>query len=136
MQKLALIGFLVLAFACNKEDDPEVFTSLSGYWIVRTPDNATTITFKIGTDANSQYVIENTGVTHNGGVYTKQPIDSRIMVTSATEIESIYFRTDDFVIGLLEMSVNTTFTELLISNSSWNIDGAFREFAMMTATRK
>ncbi|MEO5601958.1 MAG: hypothetical protein ABIR06_13645 [Cyclobacteriaceae bacterium] len=136
MQKLALIGFLVLAFACNKEDDPEVFTSLSGYWIVRTPDNATTVTFKIVTDANSQYVIENISVTHNGGAYGGQPIDSRIMVTSPTEVESIYFRTSDFVIGLLGMSVNTTFTELQISNSSWNIDGAFREFAMIAATRK
>ncbi len=136
MQKLALIGFLVLAFACNKEDDPEVFTSLSGYWIVRTPDNATTITFRIVTNANSQYVIENTGVTHNGDVYSGQPIDSRITVTSATEVESIYFRTSDFVFALLGMSVNTSFTELQISNSSWNIDGVFREFAMITATRK
>ena len=135
MQKLALIGFLVLAFACNKEDDPEVFTSLSGYWIVRTPDNATTVTFKIVIDANSQYVIENTSVTH-GGVYGGQPIDSRITVTSATEVESIYFRTSDFVIGLLGMSVNSTFTELQISNSSWNIDGVFREFSLIAATRK
>lgn len=136
MQKFWFIVFLVMAFGCNKDDDPKVFKSISGHWIVRTPDNTTTITFNIGTDSNSQYVIENAGITHNGASYSRQPIDARIIVSSDTQVESITLRTDDFIIRLLEMTVNSNFTEMQISNSIWTISGVIREFPMINATRK
>ena len=136
MRKLSIILLIVLGLGCSKDDEPEVFTSITGYWIVRTPDNATEITFRIGIDSNNEYIVETSGVNHNGSDYTRQPIDVGLFVISPTEIESITFRTNDFVIRLLDISVNNTFTELEITNSILLIDGIFREFAMMKATRK
>lgn len=136
MRKLSLILLSVLVLGCSKDDEPEVFTSITGFWIVRTPDNATNITFRIGVNSNNEYIVETAGVNHNGSDYTAQPIDAGLFIISPKEIESITFRTTDFIIRLLNISVNNTFTELEISNSILLFDGIFREFAMMKATRK
>lgn len=137
MRKLTfLVLVLLLAFACKKDDDPKAFNSVSGYWIVRTTDDITTVSFTIIPDADNDYAIESASVTYNGDVYTAQPIDTRIITVSDTEIESITFRSDDFIIRLLEITAINNFTELQISNSTFVIDGIIREFAMIKATRK
>jgi hypothetical protein len=135
MRKLTCILLLLLSFACNKDDDPKKLTSIAGNWLVITPDDATTISFRIGKDSDGEYVVESSTVRHNGGV-NSQPIDARIVTTSETHIESITFRTDDFIIRFLEISVDTGFTELQITNSTLIIGGVFREFAGMTGGRE
>ena len=135
MRNLSVFLFLFLAFACSKDDDPEKFTSINGYWVVRSPDNETTVTFRIGVDPDNKQVINAAFVNHNGADYNSQPINSVLVVTSATQIESITFLTDQIVIRFLELSANSEFTEMDIANSSFRIDGVFREFAMIKATR-
>jgi hypothetical protein len=134
MQKLTFILIVLLSFACNKDDDPKAFTSIAGNWVVTTPDSQTVINFRIGKDSNNEYIVESSSVRHNGGV-NSQAIDARIVAVSDTNIESITFRTDDFIIRLLEVSVNSNFTELQITNSTFVVGGTFREFAGMTGTR-
>jgi hypothetical protein len=134
MQKLACILIVLLSFACSKDDDPKPLTSIAGNWVVETPDGETVINFKIGKDSDNAYIVESSSVRHNGGV-NSQPIDARIITTSDTHIESITFRTDDFIIRLLEVSVNSDFTQLQITNSTFVVGGIFREFAGMTGTR-
>ncbi|MEX2232157.1 MAG: hypothetical protein WD824_08355 [Cyclobacteriaceae bacterium] len=134
MRKLSLIIFLILGWGCNK-DDPEKFTSIAGYWIIRTPDDATTVTFRIGQDSNGEFIVESAAVRHNGTDYNAQPIDAGIFPISPTQIESITFRTNSFVLRFLEISVNTDFTEMDITNSILLFDGVFREFSMIKATR-
>jgi hypothetical protein len=133
MRKLTCI-LLLLSFACNKDDDPKKFTSISGNWLVITPDDATTISFRIGKDSNGEYVVESSTVRHNGGI-NSEPIDARIVTTTETHIESITFRTNDFIIRFLEVSVDTGFTQLEITNSTLIVGGVFREFAGMSGTR-
>lgn len=129
-----MILFLVLA--CSKDDDPEKYTSISGYWVVRTPDGATTVGFRIGLDADNVHVVDRASVQHNGTDYNEQPIDTDIIVTSDTEIESVTLVTNRFVIRLLTLTSNSGFTEMEIENSIFTIDGEIREFSMFNATRK
>ncbi len=136
MGKFWFFILIILGLSCNKDNDPNVFTSITGYWIVRTPDNATNITFRIGINSNKEYIIESVTVNHNGSDYSRQPIDARLIVFSPTEIESLTFRTDDFVIRFLDILVNNDFTELAISNSILVFDGTFRDFPMIKATRQ
>lgn len=132
-----LCCFLILLFACGcGDDDPKKYSSINGYWIVRTPDNATSVTFRIGQNTDKEFVIESVLVNHNGTDYNTQPVDTQIIVTSPTEIESITFRADIFVIRFLTITVNSEFTELAITNSSVRIDQDFREFPMIKATRE
>lgn len=132
-----LFCFLILLFACScGDDDPKKYSSINGYWIVRTPDNATNVTFRIGQNTDKEFVIESVLVNHNGTDYNTQPVDTQIIVTSPTEIESITFRADIFVIRFLTITVNSEFTELAITNSIVRIDQDFREFPMIKATRK
>jgi hypothetical protein len=133
MQKLTCILVVLLSLGCSK-DDPKPLTSIAGNWVVTTPDSETVINFRIGKDSNNEYIVESSSVRHNGGV-NSQAIDARIITTSDTQIESITFRTDDFIIRLLEVSVNNDFTQLQITNSTLIIGGVFREFAGMTGTR-
>jgi hypothetical protein len=135
MRKLPMIFILFLGLSCNKDDDPEKFTSFNGYWIVRTPDDATTVTFRISVDADNNPIIDRTSVQHSGADYNSQPIDAELIVTSPTEIESVTFVTGRFVIRLLTLSTNSDFTEMQIANSIFTIDGGFREFSMISATR-
>ena len=141
MRKLPLILFLILGVACNKEDDPEKFTSFNGYWFVRTPDDSTTVTFRIGVDADNENTVSFASVRHNQTDYNSKPIDAGIVATTASEIESITIlnnipQAPFFVIRFLEITVNSDFTEMDITNSTFNIDGGYREFAMIKATRK
>jgi hypothetical protein len=141
MRKVWCILLLVLPLACNKDDDPDKFTSINGYWIVRTPDDATDVTFRINKDADSQYLIDNVIVRHAGTTYDSKPIDAEISVLSATAIESITLVNSSaqvpfFVIRFQEVTVNEAFTEMQINISSFNIDGVFRQFAPLTGTRK
>ena len=134
MRRLTCILIVLLSFACSKDDDPKALTSIAGNWVVATPDGETVINFRIGKDSNNEYTIESSSVRHNGGV-NSQAIDARIITASDTVIESITFRTDDFIIRLLEASVNSDFTELQITNSTFVVGGVIREFAGMTGTR-
>ena len=125
MRKVFLILFLFLGWACN-EDGPEKFTSIAGYWVISSPDEATTVTFGIGQDSNGDFVVESTAVRHNGTDYT-QTIDAGIFPISPMEIESITFRTNSFVLRFLEILVNTDYTEIEITSSILLFDGVFRE---------
>ena len=140
MYKLFLILAFVALFGCNKDDDPKKFTSINGYWVVTTPDDATTVAFRIGQDADKEYRIEAVDVRHNGSSYNSKPVDADIIVRSATMLESLTFVTGDptvpfFVIRFMEISVNADFTEMEIANSTFHIDNAHREFPMLSATR-
>lgn len=132
---------LALPLACDKDDDPDKFTSLNGYWTVRTPDDATEVTFRVNQDGDSQYLIDNVIVRHAGTTYDSKPIDADINVLSATEIESITLVNSStqipfFVIRFQEVTVNEAFTEMQINISSFNIDGVFRQFSPVTGSRK
>jgi hypothetical protein len=135
MRKLCCFLILLFIFGCG-EDDPIKYTSINGYWIVRTPDNATDVTFRIGQNINKEFIIESVLVNHNGTDFNTQPVDTQIIVTSPTEIESITFRADIFVIRFLAITVNSQFTEMEIANSSVSINQDFQEFAMVKATRE
>lgn len=140
MRRLSVILFLVLAFACDKDDDPEKFTSINGYWVVRTPDDATTVTFRIVQDSDSEYAVDAVLVSHNGTNYDSKPVEARIAVTSPTEIESITLINTDatipfFVIRFQQITVNSDFTEMDIGISSFTIDGVINGFPMIKATR-
>ncbi len=141
MRKVPLFLFLIVVSACNKDDDPKKYTSADGFWIVRTPDQATEVTFRIGQDADNLYIVDNVVVRHNGTDYNTKPIDGGISVLSATEIESITMVNNSttppfFVVRFQEISLNNDFTEMMINISSINIDGAFRQFPMIKATRE
>lgn len=140
MRKLAVILCLVVSAACN-DDDVRRYTSIDGYWIVRTPDDNTDVTFRIGRDGDNQFIVESVDVHHNGTDYNTKDTDAEVNVLSEHEIESITFVTTVpqvpfYVIRFQSVSVNADFTEMVISNSSFNIDGVFREFAMITARRE
>lgn len=135
MRKLSVIFILFLGLSCNKDDDPEKYTSFNGYWIVRTPDDATAVTFSIGVDSDNKPAIVRASVEHNGSDYNSQPIDGALIVTSPTEIESLTLVTDRFVIRFLTLTANNDFTQMQIANSIFTIDGGFREFSMLSATR-
>lgn len=134
MRKLSLVLFVFVGWACN-EDDPEKFTSFEGYWIIRTPDDATMVTFGISQNGDGELVVSSAAVVHNGATFDGQPIDAGIFPVSPTHIESITFRTNSFVLRFLEISVNNDFTEMEIANSILLFDGVFREFSMLKATR-
>ncbi len=140
MRKLAVILCLVASAACS-DDDVRRYTSIDGYWIVRTPDDNTDVTFRIGRDGDDQFIIESVDVHHNGTDYNTKDTDAGINVLSEHEIESITFVTTVpqvpfYVIRFQSVSVNADFTEMVISNSSFNIDGVFREFPLITAGRE
>ena len=131
---------LLTALACDKDDDPGKFTSINGYWIVRTPDDATNVTFRVIQDADKLHTISNVAVRHNGVDYNSKQIEGGLTVVSAREIESITmfnnsFIAPFFVIRFQEISVNADFTEMQINISNFNIDGTFREFSSIIATR-
>jgi hypothetical protein len=139
MRKLPVILLLLLAAACN-DDDPEKYTSINGYWIVRTPDEATNVAFRIAQDSDGLFTVGGVNVRHSGNDYNTKPIDARISVISGNEIESITivnnsFVAPFFVIRFQEITVNDAFTEMSIGVSSYNIDGSFREFSDTRATR-
>lgn len=139
MNRLAAILLLLLAIGC-KEDDPEKFTSINGYWTVNTPDGQTRVTFRIGQDSDNIALIDKVSVVHNATDFNSKPVDAGIITVSEREIESITFTNNSFespyfVIRLIDISVNEGFTEMQIANSSFNVNGAFREFSMINATR-
>jgi hypothetical protein len=129
--------FLILAvlWACDKDNDPKKFNSFNGYWTVTTPDAATTVTFKIGVDSNNAPAIESATVHHNGSDYTNEPIDTELIMTSATAIESITFRTTQFVIRLEGVTTSTDFREMYIAHSYFTIDSVIETYLGLTATR-
>ena len=140
MQRLALILFVALAISCEKEDDPDKFTSINDYWTVDTPDGLTTITFRVTQDADEIHIVDRVSVVHNGDDFNSKPIDAEIIIISPKEIESITFVNNSFeipffVIRFLAISVNDDFTRMDIENSTFNINGEFREFDMLSATR-
>ena len=135
MRKLPLILFLFLGLACDKDEDPEPPTSISGYWVVRTPDGATTVTFRIGVDADNLYIVDRVSVVHDNSDYGAQPINAAIVVTSSNQIESITFQAASLVIRFWDIAVNTGFSEMTISNASFVIEGSIRSFEMIHATR-
>ena len=136
MRRFSFILMLILTIACNKDEDPEKYTSYNGYWIVRTPDDLTEVTFRIAADADNVQIVDAVSLMHNGSVYNREVIDAELAVTSPTELEFISFRTNDFVIRLWTITLNDDFTEMQITNSSFVIDKIFREFPMLTASRK
>lgn len=140
MRRIVVFLVLVLSVACDKEDDPDKLTSINGYWIVRTPDGQTDVTFRIGHDSDNITVIDRASVIHNGIDFNSKPVDSDIVLVSAREIESITLVNNSldvpyFVIRLLNLSANEEFTEMQIESSIFNINGEFRQFEMITATR-
>ncbi len=140
MGRLAAILLLVLAIGCNKEDDPEKFTSINGHWTLSTPDGLTRVSFSISQDSDNINVIDRISVVHNATDFNSKPIDAGIITISGREIESITFTNNSFeppyfVIRLLNISVNEDYTQMQIANSSFNINGEFREFSMINATR-
>lgn len=140
MRKAPLILVILLGLACDKDDDPARYTSINGYWIVRTPDDFTTVVFRISQDSDNQHAVGDVMVTHNGTNYDSKPIDARIIVVSSNQIESITivnnsFVAPYFVIRLQEISADNDFTQMQANFSSFNVDGNFREFALITATR-
>jgi hypothetical protein len=135
MREVCCFLILLVTFGCG-DDDPKKYSSINGYWIVRTPDNATDVTFRISQNADREFIIESVLVNHNGAGYNTEPVDTQIIVTSPTEIESITFRANSFVIRFLTITVNSEFTNMEITNSSVRIDHDFREFAMMKGTRE
>ena len=140
MQKLALILLLALAISCDKDDDPEKFTSINNYWTVDTPDGLTSVTFRVTQDADEIHIVDRVSVVHNSADFNSKPIDAEIIIISPKEIESITFVNNSFeipffVIRFMAISVNDDFTRMDIENSTFNINGEFREFDMLTATR-
>lgn len=135
MRRRLFFLILVVACACDKHDDPEKFTSYNGYWTVTTPDAATTVTFRLGVDADNAPAVENAGVRHNGTDYNSEPIDTELIPTTETTIESITFRTTQFVIRFEGLVVSTDFTQMQITHSYFTIDGVIRNFPALTATR-
>lgn len=140
MYKISAIVFLLLAIGCNKDDEPEKFKSINGFWILRTPDSQTTLSFRIAQDQDNINVIDRVSVVHNGTNFDSKPIDAEIITISAREIESLTFVNNSFevpyfVIRLTSISVNEDFTEMQIANSAFNLNGEFREFPMITASR-
>lgn len=140
MRKISWFLVVALVVACNKDDDPAKPTSILGYWTVQTPDKTTRVTFSIGQDADQAYIIEAASVNHNGTDYHSKPVEAGLVVQSPNQIESITILNNDstipfFVIRFLNISVNTDFTEMEIENSTFNIDGEFRQFSMIKATR-
>lgn len=140
MRRAPLIFIIFLSLSCDQDNDPTRYTSINGYWVVRTPDDATDVTFRISQDSDNIHIVENVIVTNNGTNYNSKPIDAKITVLSANEIESITmvnnsFVAPFFVIRFQEISVNNLFTEMQVNISSFNIDGNFREFRPITATR-
>lgn len=140
MRSLWWFLLVALAAACSEDDGPSRPTSILGYWTVDTPDNATRVTFRIGQDSDQQYIIEAASVNHNGSDYRSKPVEAGLVILSANEIESISILNNDptipfFVIRFLDISVNADFTEMEIANSTFNIDGVFREFPMIVARR-
>ena len=129
--------FLVLAvaWACDKDNDPEKFNSYIGYWTVTTPDAATTVTFRIGVDSNDAPTIQTVTVRHNGSDYASEPIDTDLITSSATTIESITFRTTQFVIRLEGVAFSDDFMEMEIAHSYFTIDGVIETYLGITATR-
>lgn len=140
MRRLAVFVFILLSAACNKEDDPDKFTSINGYWTVTTPDGATNVTFRIAQDADNLFIIDKASVVHNATDFNSKPIDAQIVMLSTQEVESITFLNNSFeapyfIIRLLNLTANGDFTEMEIDNSIFNINGEFREFATIKATR-
>ena len=140
MRTIFLIGALLLVVACNKDDDADKFSSVNGYWIVRTPDDATTVTFWIGQDPDGLLMVDRVAVRHNGVQYNSDNSDARITLVSAREVESITIISQSFVppfyvIRFQDIQVNDSFTEMQISIASFNVDGVFREFSSIVATR-
>jgi hypothetical protein len=136
MRKFTVFLLFVFAFGCSKDDDPKVYTSVLGNWVLVTPDNATVVHFTISLNSDQQYFIDHSSVSQNGGNYTKESIDTEIVATSSTEFDHITFRTTDFVIRFLDLTVNDKFTELTVTNSSIIIGTDIRNFSMMKATRE
>ncbi|HEU5145147.1 MAG TPA: hypothetical protein VFT90_00460 [Chryseosolibacter sp.] len=140
MYKIRAIVFLFLALACSKDDEPERFKSINGTWIVRTPDSQTTLSFRVSQDQDNINVIDRTSVVHNGTDFNSKTIYANMITINEREIESLTFTNNSFeqpflVIRLTNASVNEDFTEMQIENSSFNINGEFREFPMITAGR-
>ena len=140
MQKLAVILLVLMAIACDKEDVPKKFNSINDYWTVDTPDGQTTVTFRVTQDADDIHVIDRVSVVHNGTEFNSKPIDADIILISDKQIESITFVNNSFeipffVIRFMTASVNDDFTRMVIENSTFNINGEFREFGMISATR-
>lgn len=140
MYRLRALVFLLLAVSCNKDDEPEKFSSINGFWIVRTSDAQTTLSFRISQDQHNIHVIDKVSVVHNGTAFDSKPIDANIITISEREIESLTFTNNTFeepfvVIRLTNISVSEDFTEMQIANSSFNINGTFREYAMIPGER-
>lgn len=135
MQRKLFLLIVVVAFACDKGDDPEKFNSYNGYWTVTAPDAATVVTFSIDVDQDNAPVVESATVRHNGTDYNSEPIDTELIPSSATTIESITFRTTKFVIRFEGITIDTDFTEMNIAHSYFTIDGTIRTFLAITATR-
>jgi hypothetical protein len=140
MRKFWVIAMLLLVIACNKDDDPEKFSSIDGYWIVRTPDDATEVTFRIGKDSDGLFIVDRVAVRHNGIAYDSKAIEARITLISDKQVESITMVNNSFVppffvIRYQDILVNDDFTEMQINISSFNVDGNFREFSPIIATR-
>jgi hypothetical protein len=140
MHKLAPILLVLIALACDKDDDPDKITSINGYWTLETLDAQTTVTFRVAQDADDIHIIDRISVVHNGREYNTKPIDADLIVLSPTEIESITFVNNSFeipffVIRFINISVNSDFLRMDIDNSTFNVDGQFREFAMISASR-
>lgn len=140
MQKLALILFLALALSCDKDDDPDKFTSINGYWMVQTADGLTSVTFRVAQDADEIHIVDRVSVVHDGVDFNSKPIDADIIIISPKQIESITFVNNSFeipffVIRFMTISVNDDFTRMEIENSTFNINREFRQFDMLSATR-
>lgn len=140
MRKHLWILLLIVSFCCEDEDQPQPPSSIEGYWIVRTPDDATALAFEIRGDQDNGFQITEFSVNHNGVVYGTKPVDADIMVTSATEVESMTFVTLDaqppfFVIRFQQVTVSDDFTEMQINFATFQIDGQTRAFEKMGATR-
>ncbi|HEX8037946.1 MAG TPA: hypothetical protein VF490_02295 [Chryseosolibacter sp.] len=135
MRRLSYIFILPLLFACSKDGDPQKPDSIYGYWTVKTPDDLTRVTFRIGVDSDSHPVVESAAVQHNGSDYTSEPVDASLIPVSSTEIESITLRTTRFVIRFENLTANADFTEMDIAHSIFTIDSVIREFSPIKATR-
>lgn len=134
MRKMLAVLLLISVAAC-KEDD-EAPASINGYWTVETPDGATTVTFRIA----QQEDITETIVNHNGKSYTSKPVDAGFSAISEHELESITFVNNNyeipfFIIRFQQVTINSDFTEMSIATASFNIDGVFRQFTDLRATR-